>query len=320
MQGSPDIPNEHPIELQAPAIGDYAAGNTGIPYYTSFDGPQPGPHVLINAVTHGNELCGAIAVDWLFQHAVRPKIGRLTLGFANVDAYQRFDPSAPSRTRYVEEDFNRVWDAATLDGPRQSVELTRAREIRPLIDTVDLLFDIHSMQHKTAPLMLAGPLAKGRTLAQQIGTPHHIVADTGHAAGRRLRDYGAFADPDASANALLIECGQHWEAAAGPVAIDSALRFLAAAGQLDLSDHAAGLLPLPDSQAVIEVVAAITIESDNFRFSQPFTGMEELPKGAVIGTDGGRVVLAPHEGTILIMPTRRLLKGQTAVRLGRQVG
>lgn len=320
MIGSPDIPNDHPIELTAPDIAPYAAGNTGIPYYTTFDSGRPGPHVLINAVTHGNELCGAIAVDWLFRQGVRPATGRLTLGFANVAAYLRFDPAAPTRSRYVEEDFNRVWDAETLDGPRQSIELTRAREIRPLIDTVDLLFDIHSMQNKTAPLMLCGPLDKGRALARAVGTPRTIVADKGHAAGRRLRDYGRFGDPDAAANALLIECGQHWEAAAGPIAIDSALRFLAAAGQIDLADHADALLPLPDRQDVIEVVAAVTIETDDFRFAQPFTGMEELAQGEVIGTDGDRTVTAPHDGTILIMPTRRLLRGQTAVRLGRRVG
>lgn len=320
MLGSPDIPNDHPIELTAPPIGDYARGNTGIPYYTTFDSGRPGPHVLINAVTHGNELCGAIAVDWLFRRGIRPAIGTLTLGFANVAAYLRFDAQAPSRSRYVEEDLNRVWDTGTLDGPRQSIELTRAREIRPLIDTVDLLFDIHSMQNKTAPLMLCGPHVKGHALARRVGTPRYIVADSGHAAGRRLRDYGRFGDPDAAANALLIECGQHWEAAAGPIAVDSALRFLAAAGQIDLADHADALLPLPDRQEGIEVVAAVTIETDAFRFARPFTGMEDLGEGDVIGTDGDRTIAAPHDGTILIMPTRRLLRGQTAVRLGRRVG
>ena len=48
-----------------------------------------------------------------------------------------------------------------LDGPRHSVELERAREIRPLIDTVDVLLDLHSMLWPSEPLMLCGETAEG---------------------------------------------------------------------------------------------------------------------------------------------------------------
>ncbi len=32
----------------------------------------PGPHVLVNALTHGNEICGALALDQLFKSGLRP--------------------------------------------------------------------------------------------------------------------------------------------------------------------------------------------------------------------------------------------------------
>src|SRR5579871_5884152 len=123
----------YPVELTPPDISGYI-GNTDIPYVTRLDSGRPGPHVLVNAVTHGNELCGAIAVDFLFKHAIRPTRGVLSLSFANVAAFHRFDPRAPETSRFVDEDFNRLWDVATLDGPRQSAELARAREMRPLLD------------------------------------------------------------------------------------------------------------------------------------------------------------------------------------------
>ena len=41
------------LELAAPDISPYEAGNTGIPYVTSFESGRPGPHVLVNALTHG---------------------------------------------------------------------------------------------------------------------------------------------------------------------------------------------------------------------------------------------------------------------------
>ena len=73
---------------------------------------------------------------------------------------------------------------------------------------------------------LAGPLPKGRELAGALGFPSHVVMDSGHAAGRQMRDYAGFSDADSPNNAALIECGQHWEAASAEVAIEASLRFL----------------------------------------------------------------------------------------------
>ena len=207
---SPPAESAYSVELTAPDISPYKAGNTGVDYVTTFKASEPGPHVMISAVVHGNEICGAIALDWLMQLNVRPKIGQLSLAFMNVAAFSRFDPANPLMSRFVDEDFNRLWDVETLDGPRDSVELRRARDVRPIVDTVDRLLDIHSMQHASGALMLAGPLDKGRRLAEGVGVPELVVMDEGHAAGRRMRDYAAFRDPASPKDALLVECGQQF--------------------------------------------------------------------------------------------------------------
>ena len=90
---------------------------------------------MVAALTHGNEICGAIALDKLLRAGIRPRRGRLTLAFNNVAAYREFDPRYPIASRYIDEDFNRLWIPATLDGPRQSVELERARALRPVVDS-----------------------------------------------------------------------------------------------------------------------------------------------------------------------------------------
>jgi predicted deacylase len=313
--------DSYAIELSAPDISAYAAGNTGIPYVTSFDSGRPGPHVLVNALTHGNEICGAIALDELIRAGVRPTAGKLTLSFANVAAYRRFDAADPTASRFVDEDFNRVWDAAVLGGPRKSAELARARELRALIDTVDLLLDIHSMQHATAPLMLAGLTDKCLDLARRVGEPEIIVRDAGHAAGRRMRDYGGFSDPKSPKAALLVECGQHWEKRSADVAIETTWCFLAVSGVLPL-DHAARILAArPKSQRVVAVSDAVTIASDRFEFAADYRGLEVIPRaGTIIGRDGERDIRTPYDDCVLIMPSRRLTRGQTAVRLGRFAG
>jgi len=311
------------VELVPPDIEPYRAGNTGIEYVTSFEAKEPGPHVVVTALTHGNEICGAIALDRLFRAEVRPRRGRLSLAFNNVAAYHEFDPRYPIASRYVDEDFNRLWSPATLDGPRQSMELARARRLRPLIDSADLLLDLHSMQYATAPLMLAGLLPRSRDLALRIGIPELIMCDAGHAAGPRMRDYGGFGDPGSAKTALLIECGQHWERRAAEVATDVMLRFLIAAGSVRPGDVAAIGGPDLDAhprQRVIEVTEAVTISGDRFDFAGDFRGLEVLQKkGSLIGHDGEREVRTPYDNCILIMPSRRLVRGQTAVRLGRYV-
>jgi predicted deacylase len=311
------------VELVPPDIEHYRFGNTGVDYVTTFDSGIAGPHVLVAALTHGNEICGAIALDRLFRGGLRPRRGKLTLAFDNVAAYRRFDARFPVASRYVDEDFNRLWDPETLDGPRQSIELARARALRPFVDAADFLLDIHSMQYATAALMLAGLLDRSTRLARRVGIPGLIVRDKGHAAGPRMRDYAGFGDPHSGKTALLIEAGQHWVRDTADVATDVMLRFLVAVGTLSPGDEAPiagpGFAASP-AQRVIEVTEAVTITSNRFEFVQDFRGLEVIsPTGTLIGRDGDREVRTPYDDCVLIMPSRRLVKGQTAVRLGRFV-
>jgi predicted deacylase len=310
------------IEVEFPDLERWSTGNAGLPYVHTFESGQAGPHVLLQALTHGNEVCGAIALDWLLRERVRPLRGTLTVCFANIAAYETFERSDPYSSRCVDEDFNRLWTHEVLDGTRQSADLARARALRPLYDSVEYLLDLHSMTDPCPPLSMAGRQPKGVELARGVGIPQHVVIDAGHAAGKRLRDYAFFDDPDDPRNALLVECGQHWERAAPLVAKQATLRFLRHFGMVDAAVLDAHLDrgPLP-VQRVIEVTAAVTINSDDFAFAVPVHGLAVLPKaGSLLAHDGDATVRTPYDDCVLIMPTRRPKKGETAVRLGRFVG
>ncbi|MEO8303379.1 MAG: succinylglutamate desuccinylase/aspartoacylase family protein [Betaproteobacteria bacterium] len=310
-----------PIEVEFPDLSRWAVGNTGIPYVCTFAAPRAGPHVLLQALTHGNEVCGAIALDWLLALLYRPTRGTVSFCFANVAAYEAFDPADPFASRCVDEDFNRLWTADVLDGPRQSADLARARELRPLYDRVDYLLDLHSMTDRCPPLAMAGRQHKGVVLAQALGSPEHIIVDGGHAAGKRLRDYAWFDDADDPRNALLVECGQHWEAAAPELAKQVTLKFLRHFGMVDAAFLEAHLEPMPSpAQRVIEVTDAVTIGTDRFSFAAPASGLKVVPKaGTLLARDGDAEIFTPYDDCVLIMPTRRPKKGETAVRLGRFV-
>ncbi|MCR9059715.1 MAG: succinylglutamate desuccinylase/aspartoacylase family protein [Rhodobacteraceae bacterium] len=313
-----NIPNEYPVELTPPDLSAYKNGNTGIPYVWRFDSGKPGPNVMISAIVHGNEPCGAIALDELLRRDKRPVAGSMTLAFMNVAAYEAFDPADANATRWIDEDFNRVWDGEVLEGDRDSVELRRAREVRPALADIDYLLDIHSMQHLAPPLMMSGRHIRAKDLAARIGIPERVVGDAGHAAGRRMRDYGAFDDPGAKATALLIECGQHWQAAAGELARESAARFLVTTGVLS-EEILEEFSETPPPQSSFTVIEAITIEAEEFVFAKAFSGGEIIAKkGTLLGYDGDEPIVTPEDDLMLVMPSKRLWRGQTAVRLARR--
>lgn len=300
-------------------LSPYAGGTGGIPYVMTLDSGRDGLHAMVVALVHGNEICGAIALDRLLRDGLRPSRGRLTLAFANLAAYGRYDPARPNDNRFVDEDLNRVWSADRLADGKTSIELERARQMRSVIDSADMLLDVHSMQTSAEPMILAGPLDKGLALARSVGAPAVVMRDRGHAAGPRLRDYAAFGNPDSPRNALLVECGQHVDPDAPAVALDCIVRFLA---HLDMIDGATlARHRRPDRpQRIVQVTHPVTISSQVFRFAEDYRGMEVIPRqGTIIAHDGDIPVATPYDDCVLIMPSRRLRPGETAVRLGRFV-
>jgi predicted deacylase len=308
------------IEIQPPDIGRYRSGNTGADYVHLLDSVKPGPTVMVQALTHGNEFSGAIALDFLFREALRPSRGRLILAFANVAAFERFDFADPDRSRCIDEDYNRVWADAVLLGPRDSVELRRARELRPFVDCADYLLDLHTMTEPCRPIMVCGMLDKGAEFARRVGVPADLLIDTGHPAGLRMRDRGGFGDPASPRNALLIEAGQHWEKSSVDVAIDTTLRFLRATGVADETFVEPRLrLSAPAAQRVVRVTEPVTALSPGFRFARPWKGLEVVPKaGTLIAIDGDKLWRTPYDDCVLVMPSTAHVKpGNTMVRLGR---
>jgi predicted deacylase len=310
----------YPVEVEFPDISQWKTGNCGVDYVHCLDSGVPGPHVMIMALTHGNEVSGAIAVDTLLRSGVRPRQGRLSLAFGNVEAYQRFDPQDIDGTRYLDEDMNRVWLPARLDGDESTVELRRARELRPVIDSVDLLLDIHSMHEEAAPVMMSGACTKALTFAAQLGSPEVVIADAGHANGRRMRDYAGFGDEASPKNALLIETGQHFSKRSERVALDIAARFLITTGAVLEADVQALLSPQePVAQRFLQVTDAVIADSMEFTFSEDFRGLELIEKaGTVIARDGQRDIVTPYDNCVLVQPSlRHLGPGVTVVRLAK---
>jgi predicted deacylase len=308
---------EFKVRICRPDISPWVAGNTGTAGITTQDSHRPGPHVALLSLMHGNELAGAIVLDRLLRTGLSPLRGKLSFGFLNLAAFDRFDPLRPTASRFLDEDMNRVWDEAILNGPRHSIELDRAREIRSFIDSVDVLLDLHSMLWPSEALILSGVPAKGRAMAKAIGTPSLVVADHGHVNGRRLIDYPRFANPETPYAACLVEAGQHWE----QETVDTIMASVA--GLLRHLDVVGPDTPLPAARAtrpprVATVTTAVTAMTSSFAFVRTFHGGEIiLRRDTLIATDGDTEIRTPHDDCLLVMPSLRPSRGHTAVRLAR---
>jgi predicted deacylase len=315
------------FDLPAPELSAWRAGNTGTEGVWHFASDVPGRHVMISALVHGNEVCGAWALKGLLDAGVRPQRGSLTLAFCNLEAFDRFDPADHDASRFVDEDLNRQWstDRIAEGGTR---ERRRAAALQAHVDRADWLLDLHSMHEPSPPLTLTGPLPRNLALARQLRSPEHIVIDAGHKDGVRMRDFGRFgapdADPASDALALLVECGFHGDPASRTVAQDQCARFLRAAGTLDDADLAqrlgGWLQPDAPHQWALDVTGPVVARSSDFRFAQSFTGLEVIPQaGTVIGWNDGEPVATPYDDCVLVMPsTRQARAGVTVVRYARR--
>lgn len=306
--------------LPYPPLDAERKGNTDTPGVWVFDADIPGRTLMISALVHGNELCGAWALKDLLASGLRPRRGRLILAFCNLDGYDAFDPHHHDASRYLDEDLNRVWAADRLSAPTNR-ERKRAVSLLPWLRQADWLLDLHSMHEPGKPLLLTGTLPRNIALARRLQTPMHIIVDAGHKDGVRMRDFDHFGDAARhDACALLLECGFHGDPASHVVALDMVARMLLESGVADTDQiPAQWMLAPPDAQRVLEVTQVVVAPSMDVSFAQPWQGLETLPRaGDLIGYADGKPIVTPYDQCTLIMPSLRQLRpGVTVVRLAR---
>ena len=302
------------VRLPVPDVRVWHAGNTGVEGVWRIEATEPGPHLVITGLIHGNEIAGALVLSRWLRDGVRPRRGALTLVFANLAAFDRFDPADPTASRFVDEDLNRVWAPALLDGARRSAELDRARALRPVVERADVLLDLHSMLWPSDPLFIAGPGAAARELGRAIGAPPLVVCDEGHAAGMRLIDHARFAR---EGRALLVEGGPHWQPETLTQLEHTSARLLRTLGMAEDDAALPPDAPVPPGR-VARVTRTVTAGTSDFVFLRGYRGGEVVARrNTLIAMDGEAEIRTPHDDCLLVMPSPRALRGHTAVRLAR---
>ncbi len=307
------MPQTQPtFEVLPRDLSAYRRGNTGIDHVHRIDSGKPGPHVMINALTHGNEFCGMVAVCHLLDNEVRPSIGTLTMSFANVEAYQSFDQANPFASRQITHNLNRIWSGEWLDGDQDSSELRRARAMRGAVAAAEHILDIHSTSEDVAPFLVYPGFERNSVVANALPQPGvHLVMPSGLGSGTPLIQYGAHGLENGPGAALVVECGQHFKQASADVAVAVTMDFLHHFGLVERAPAA------PKPRRRFELLRTHVIANDNFAFARPVIGFETFAKDELIATDGALEVRAPCDECTIFMPARAAIVGREGVYLTR---
>ena len=301
------------IEVMPRDLSAYRQGNVGVDYVHRFESGVPGPHVLVNALTHGNEFCGMVAACHLLDTAVRPVRGTLTVSFANVAAYETFDPARPFDSRQITHNFNRIWSEEWLDGPQDSVELRRARAMRAVVADADHILDIHSTSQDVVPFWVYPDFARNARAASALAAPAvHLVMPQGLGSGTPVIQHGQHGLANSQAGAALVaECGQHFKQSTADLAVEVSLDFL---GHFGLIERVVRPAQAPRR---FELLRTHVVAHADFRFTRPVVGFETFAQGELIAMDGDQPILAPCDDCTLFMPTREPIVGREGVYLTR---
>lgn len=302
------------LEVLPRDLSAYRQGNVGVDYVHRFESGVPGPHVLINALTHGNEFCGMVAACHLLDTGVRPLQGTLTVSFANVAAYETFDPQRPFDSRQIDHNFNRIWSPEWLDGDEDSVELRRARAMRPVVAAADHILDIHSTSQDVVPFWVYLDFARNARVASALPAPGvHLVMPQGLGSGMPVIQHGRHGQASSNAGAALVaECGQHFKQNSADLAVQVTLDFLGHFGLIDRPVRAASQAPRR-----FELLQTHVVGHADFRFTRPLVGFETFARGELIAMDGDLAIHAPCDDCTVFMPTREPMVGREGVYLTR---
>lgn len=240
----------------------------------------PRPHLAIVGAMHGNEPCGLRAIERLRDDAEGGRLAGLQGTLLLVEG----NPEALRQGRRFTEggtDLNRLFDYAferELSRDVYRTEHHRALALRPMVDDVDGLVDLHSSTVSSPPFGIATELPASGRLAAKLGLQHVVRGWRGPGMlGHRV----LLAPLDArEIPSVAVECGQHDEATAADVAHRVALAFIRAMGALPPEGSAGG------PPGWLRIHDAIRKPSSRFRFEHPIRGFDRLRSGHVIGHDG----------------------------------
>lgn len=295
-------------------------------------GLQPGPRLIVLGAVHGNETCGARAIERLVSEL---DCGAITLLRGVLSLVPVTNPLAYTLgQRSGERNLNRNLRPST-----QAVdnEDRLANVLCPLLASHEVMLDLHSFSAGDAPFVMLGPpnnagtlepfalAAQEQALALRLG-PRRIVEGWLSTYAEGVQDRLARTDSAERAELLstepsygvgtteymrsqggygvTLECGKHGDPRAVEVAYQAIRNALATLGLVDE--------PVPDAPSAIEFLRLVRVydrlHADD-RFVRPWSSFDAVTAGTPVAVRHDTTVLrAPSDGHI-VFPNASATRG-----------
>ena len=264
-----------------------------IPGVVLITAEAPGPHLVLFAGVHGDEVSGVHAIEKLFFDLFSGsrvlQRGAVTLARANALALA-------AERRYIKHNLNRLF--RTDYGPdidRSSYEFRRAQELKTILERCDYFLDLHSAPIAQEPFIVVETGAAA--FFAKLGIKRIMTGWSKFSSGSTGGDAENYANAQGAKSATL-ESGSHFDKRSNDVAYHTVLAFLS---QLDLIEQekqtAEGDLEM------VDVYAVITKEYDDFRYQGNVQNFQRFKEGEVFAFQNGRP-MAVTEDTVLLIPMK----------------
>jgi predicted deacylase len=291
----------------------------------TYTGLGKGPRAIIMGATHGNEVCGTLAIRRVMEEI---DSGKLRIAAGSITFVPIVNPLAYAQnTRSGDRNLNR--DLFPKENPLDFEDQV-ANWLCPLLAQHDMLLDLHSFNAKTGePFVMVGPVNndgplepfqhadKERALARRLGVKRFVsgwMAAYGQGVQRRSRGNAAELETvlrygvgtteymrTTGGYALTLECGQHEDPAAPEVAYRAIMNTLAFLKIIDAPEPAP--VPFDEMEALSMVVVHDKTDAKD-QFSRAWASFDPVSEGEQIGTRAdGTPVLAEFGGRILFPDT-----------------
>lgn len=317
-------------------------------------GSEFGPSVLIMGGTHGDELAGVETVRRVLNHfgvlnqpgdefeTTKLRRGALFLGFGNPEAILR-------RTRFAQgpRDLNRWFIPEDLDVPVQqddSLDLRRARELRPLLESVDVLLDLHASGNPTVPFACSSRTSKLHFDLLRLLPVEHFLTDPNSVLPTEFKlnstgttDYyvntyggGEWSERQYGRRqgvGLCYETGQDNDLSVVPMVLKVVVRLLHRFDMLDdtfSTDHDFRYEEPPSiKQITYTLEQAVIAQESGFHYKP---GMDrswvQVTAGQILGHySSGRPEVIPRDG-VLVMPkfASKVIAGRKFYFIANRIG
>ncbi len=275
----------------------------------------PRPYIAIIGSMHGNEPCGRLALEAL---AERTRLGELPVQEGTLFLIHGNPAASKTGKRHTEggADLNRLFSydfIANLPKSQWSSEHHRAIELRPLLQELDAVLDLHSASAPTPPFGIVSTAKTSPDLGRKLGLPYLTHGWNGpgllgdqvllHVLTQRGKP------------SFAVECGQHDDPISTQRAHETANHFLVATGILP--PNAAPALP-EQPPVELNIVDAVKKPSPGFQFHQRLIGLQQIPAGAIIGSDENLEIHCKRT-SFAIMPNAAVETGQDMLYLAHQI-